>query len=161
MILYRIVKCIYADDLSGTGARLYGGRWNSEGKPAVYLASSRSLAVLEVLVHLPPLMIPNDFCLVEIDVPENSIIQISPDKFPENWKDISPPTALKQFGDRFLNKNECLLMKVPSAVVPAEFNYLLNTRHPDMKKVKVLKKQRFDFDERLVASTNPPQRREL
>ena len=70
MILYRIARCTYANDLSGTGARLYGGRWNSIGKPATYLASSCSLAMLEVLVHLQPLMVPDDFCLVEVDVPE-------------------------------------------------------------------------------------------
>jgi RES domain-containing protein len=149
MILYRIVKCTYADDLSGTGARLYGGRWNSEGKPAVYLASSRSLAVLEVLVHLPPLMIPNDYCLVEIEVPDNNITQITIDQLPANWKDISPPVVLRQTGDEFLKKQTNLLMKVPSAIVPAEFNFLVNTRHPDMKKVKVLKSQPFNFDERL------------
>ncbi|GAC1309216.1 MAG: RES family NAD+ phosphorylase [Mucilaginibacter sp.] len=150
MILYRIVKCSYADDLSGTGARLYGGRWSSEGRPAVYLASSRSLAVLEVLVHLPPLMIPNDYCLVEIDVPDNSITQISDNQLPVSWKDISPPLVLRQTGDEFLKKQADLLMKVPSAIVPAEFNYLLNTRHPDMKKVKILKSEPFDFDQRLV-----------
>jgi RES domain-containing protein len=150
MVLYRIVKCGYADDLSGTGARLYGGRWNSEGKPAIYLASSRSLAVLEVLVHLPPLMIPDDYCLVEIEVPDNSIKQISVNDLPDNWKDISPPTALKQMGDDFLKKQAYLLMKMPSSIVSQEHNYLLNTQHPGMKKVKILKKELFNFDERLV-----------
>jgi RES domain-containing protein len=150
MVLYRIVKCSYADDLGGTGARLYGGRWNSEGKPALYLASSRSLAVLEVLVHLPPLMIPDDYCLVEIEVPDNSITHIAVDQLPPAWKDISPPVALKQIGDDFLRKQEHLLMKVPSSIVPAEYNYLLNPLHHTIKKVKVLKKQPFNFDERLV-----------
>src|SRR5665213_3114986 len=102
MVLYRIVKCSYANDLSGTGARLYGGRWNSEGKSAIYLASSRSLAVLEVLVHLPPLMIPDNYCLVEIEVPDNSITHIEIEDLPHNWKDISPPMALSKIGDEFL-----------------------------------------------------------
>jgi RES domain-containing protein len=83
MILYRIAKCNYAGDLSGTGARLYGGRWNSEGKPMLYTASSRALAVLEVLVHLSPLLVPNNFCLVEIEVPENSIYTLTPDLLPQ------------------------------------------------------------------------------
>jgi RES domain-containing protein len=150
MVLYRIVKCNYADDLSGTGARLYGGRWNSEGKPTIYLASSRSLAVLEVLVHLPPLMIPDNYCLVEIEVPDNSITRISINDLPDNWKDISPPIALRQTGDEFLKKQEHLLMQVPSSIVPMEFNYLLNPHHQAMKKVKILTKEPFDFDERLV-----------
>jgi RES domain-containing protein len=150
MVLYRIVKCDYADDLSGTGARLYGGRWNSEGKPAIYLASSRSLALLEVLVHLPPLMIPDNYCLTEIEVPDNSIIDILEDSLPDNWKDISSPIVLRQIGDDFLKKKEHLLMKVPSSIVPMECNYLLNPLHSAMKKVKVLKKKAFNFDERLV-----------
>jgi len=150
MILYRIVKCNYARDLSGTGARLYGGRWNSEGKPAVYLASSGSLAVLEVLVHLPPLMIPDDFCLVEIEVPDNSISQIAIEGLPENWKDISPPVALKEIGDDFLKKQTFLLLKMPSSIVPMEYNYLLNPLYPGIKKVKIVKSEPFDFDSRLV-----------
>jgi RES domain-containing protein len=150
MILYRIVNCDYAGDLSGTGGRLYGGRWHNEGKAALYLASSRSLAVLEVLVHLPPLMIPDNYCLVEIEVPDNDIISINIEDLPPDWKDISPPMALKQMGDKFLKKREYLLMKMPSSIVPMEFNYLLNPHHPAIKKVKVLKKEPFDFDRRLI-----------
>jgi len=150
MVLYRIVNCSYADDLSGMGARLYGGRWNSEGKPAIYLASSRSLAVLEVLVHLPPLMIPDNYCLVEIEVPDNSILDINIDDLPSNWNDVSPPAMLKRIGDEFLKKQDHLLMKVPSSIVPMEYNYLLNPLHPSMKKVKILKKAPFDFDKRLA-----------
>ncbi|HAL81379.1 MAG TPA: RES domain-containing protein [Mucilaginibacter sp.] len=149
MVLYRIVKCKYARDLSGAGARLYGGKRNSEGKPAIYLASSRSLAVLEVLVHLPPLMIPDDFCLVEIEVPDNSITQIAIEDLPENWKEISPPVALKEMGDAFLKKQACLLLKMPSSIVPMEYNYLLNPLHPGIKKVKIVKSEHFDFDSRL------------
>jgi RES domain-containing protein len=150
MVLYRIVNCSYADDLSGMGARLYGGRWNSEGKPAIYLASSRSLAVLEVLVHLPPLMIPDNYCLVEIEVQDNSILDIDIDDLPSNWNDVSPPVMLKRIGDEFLKKQDHLLMKVPSSIVPMEYNYLLNPLHPAMKKVKILKKAPFDFDKRLA-----------
>ncbi|BAU53347.1 RES family NAD+ phosphorylase [Mucilaginibacter gotjawali] len=150
MVLYRITKCNYANDLSGTGARLYGGRWNSEGKDAIYLASSRSLAVLEVLVHLPPLMIPDGYCLVEIEVPDNSIKQIYIEAMPANWKDVAGPVALKRIGDEFLKDQQYLLMKMPSSIVPMEHNYLLNPQHPAMKKVRILKSESFDFDERLV-----------
>jgi len=150
MVLYRLAKCGYADDLSGTGARLYGGRWNSEGKPAVYLASSGSLAVLEVLVHLPPLMIPNGYCITEISVPEHSTFSIKKEDLPNNWKDIVQPIALKKIGDQFLTKRDCLLLKVPSAIIPFEYNYVMNPNHPDFKQVHVLKKQTFDFDERLI-----------
>src|SRR5438067_13369718 len=146
MILYRIAKCNYAGDLSGTGARLYGGRWNSEGKPMLYTASSRALAVLEVLVHLSPLLVPNNFCLVEIEVPENSIYTLTPDLLPLNWRDISPPIALRDLGDDFLRKQEHLLMKVPSSIVPAEYNCLLNPLHPDASKAIVINREPFSFD---------------
>ena len=150
MILYRIARCTYANDLSGTGARLFGGRWNSIGKPATYLASSCSLAMLEVLVHLQPLMVPDDFCLVEVDVPDKHIQTIATNILPNDWKDISPPQILARIGDDFLKKQDYFMLKVPSAIVPAEYNYLLNPLHPDMKKVKVIKAEPFDFDSRLV-----------
>ncbi|WEA03088.1 RES family NAD+ phosphorylase [Mucilaginibacter sp. SJ] len=150
MILYRITKCNYAADLSGTGARLYGGRWNSEGKPMLYLASSRSLAVLEVLVHLDPLIIPGNYCLTEIEVPDSKIITVEAEQLPEDWRDISGPVILRQLGDAFLKKQEYLIMKVPSSIVPAEYNYLLNPLHPDACEVKLLKKEPFSFDRRLI-----------
>jgi RES domain-containing protein len=150
MILYRIVNCLYANDLSGTGGRLFGGRWNNVGKPALYLASSRALAVLEVLVHLNPLVLPDNHCLVEVEVPENSITEITIDKLPDNWKDTSPPDTLQQTGDEFLKKQEHLLMKVPSSIVPMEHNYIVNPLHPGSKNIKILKKEPFDFDSRLV-----------
>jgi len=150
MTLYRITNCEYANDLSGAGARLFGGRWNSEGRPALYLASSRALAVLEVLVHLPPLMIPDNYCLVEIEVPDTGITEIKIEDLPDDWKDVSPPASLKQIGNKFLKKGEHLLMKMPSSVVPMEYNYLLNPHHPAGQKVKVLKNEPFAFDVRLV-----------
>ncbi|MFC0515221.1 RES family NAD+ phosphorylase [Mucilaginibacter angelicae] len=150
MILYRITKCNYAADLSGSGARLYGGRWNSEGKPMLYLASSQSLAVLEVLVHLDPLIIPGNYCLAEIEVPDSKIITVEVEQLPEDWRDISGPVILRELGDSFLKKQEYLLMKVPSSIVPAEFNYLLNPLHPDAFDVKLLKREPFGFDRRLL-----------
>jgi RES domain-containing protein len=151
MILYRISNCNYINDLSGTGTRLYGGRWNSKGKPGLYLASSRALAVLEVLVHLQPLLIPDNFCLAEIEVPDDSIEQVAVNHLPSNWKDISPPGDLKKIGDNFLLGKKHLTLKIPSAVVEAEFNFLVNPLHPDMQKVKILNQEPFSFDERLIS----------
>ena len=152
MVLYRITRCVYANDLSGTGARLFGGRWNGIGRSALYLASSCALAVLEVLVHLPPLLIPEEYCLVEIEVPDNSITIISASGLPANWKEISPPDGLQLIGNEFIEKAENLLMRVPSSIVPMEYNYILNPLHPLSSEVKILGKQPFDFDERLIKS---------
>lgn len=152
MILYRIAKCNYAGDLSGTGARLYGGRWNSIGQAMVYMAASPSLAVLEVLVHLPPSIFPANFCISEFDIPSDSTLTADDASLPNDWQDISPPVALKRLGDAFLKQNKYLLMKVPSVIVPQEFNYLFNPLHPDADKAKLVSKKPFSFDERLVKS---------
>ncbi|MGN6178463.1 MAG: RES family NAD+ phosphorylase [Mucilaginibacter sp.] len=152
MILYRIAKCNYAADLSGAGARLYGGRWNSIGQPMVYMAASPSLAVLEVLVHLPPSIFPANFCLAEFDISDNSILTADNASLPDDWQDVSPPIALKRLGDAFLKQNKYLLMKVPSVIVPQEFNYLLNPLHTDAAKIKLVEKKAFSFDARLVST---------
>jgi RES domain-containing protein len=153
MILYRIADCSYVNDLSGTGTRIFGGRWSSKGKPGVYLASSRALAVLEVLVHLQPLFIPDNFCLAEIEVPADSMEQTDISNLLSNWKDVSPPAQIKKIGDDFLKEKKFLALQLPSAIVQAEFNFLINPLHKEMKKVKVLRVEPFSFDERLIQTT--------
>jgi RES domain-containing protein len=149
MLLYRIAKCDYIADLSGTGARLYGGRWNSIGKPVVYLASSRALAVLEVLVHLPPTLIPDNFCQLTLEVPDD-VQTLEVNQLPANWQEYPEPAVLKTMGDAFIKANQHLLLKVPSAVVKEEFNYLLNPAHASAQSVKIADQQLFSFDERLI-----------
>ena len=105
MILYRIANARYADDLSGSGARLYGGRWNSEGRAMVYLASSRSLAILESLVHLSPTNIPAGYVMLTIDAPDD-FFEIDIKLLPDNWNEYPEPNILKQIGNSFLQKNE-------------------------------------------------------
>ena len=149
MLLYRITRQTYANDLSGTGARLYGGRWNNIGRAMVYTASSRSLATLEALVHLPTAIIPDDFCLVLIEAPED-VFEADTSLFPPNWNAYPEPEVLKRTGDFFLKQNQHLLMKVPSAIVKQEFNYLINPGHAKISKVKIVAIEPFTFDERLL-----------
>ena len=104
MILYRIVKCAYAD-LNGTGARLFGGRWNSEGRPMVYLASSRSLATLEALAHLSPTNIPDGFCMMMIDAPDD-FAEVDTASLPESWHEFPEPMGLKRIGNNFIAENK-------------------------------------------------------
>jgi RES domain-containing protein len=148
MLLYRLVKCIYAD-LSGTGARLYGGRWNSEGKAMVYLTSSRSLGALEALAHLSPTNLPNDYCMMAIETPDN-FMEADIDTLPKNWHEFPEPNSLKHIGNSFLQENKYLLLKVPSAIVKEEYNYLMNPQHPQFAEIKILSTQPFHFDARLT-----------
>ncbi|PJJ79609.1 RES family NAD+ phosphorylase [Mucilaginibacter auburnensis] len=150
MILYRLCKCVYADDLSGNGARLYGGRWNSEGRAMLYTASSRSLAVLEALVHLSPTNMPDDFCMLTIEAPDDYTI-LDVETLPKDWREYPEKQILKQTGNNFLKEAKHLLLQVPSALVSEEFNYLLNPMHPNASSVKTISKRAFSFDERLLS----------
>jgi RES domain-containing protein len=152
MLLYRLTKCVYANDLSGAGARLYGGRWNSEGRAMVYLASSRSLAVLEALVHLPPTNVPNEYCMVVIETPDD-FESINEVLLPKNWQDQPDLDILKQFGNDFLFARKHLLFKVPSAIVNEEYNYLLNPAHTTAQKIKLKSVTPFIFDNRLISES--------
>jgi RES domain-containing protein len=152
MKVYRIEREKYLDStLQGIGAAFAEGyRWNSMHTYLVYTAESRALATLEVSVHLDfSEDLPTDRFYVEIDIPDNiEIATLSIDQLPQNW-DAKPPILETQFiGDDFVFQKNAAVLKVPSAIVPAEFNYLINPNHPDAAKIKVLSTQRFQFDNR-------------
>src|SRR4051812_39929208 len=104
MILYRLTKLTYAHDLSGAGAKAYGGRWNSKGSAMIYLASSRSLAILEVLVHLPPSIVPDGYCMITIEAPDD-FKTFDIDLLPQDWTASPDDYNLKLIGNRFLSEN--------------------------------------------------------
>jgi|SRR5690625_2729059 len=150
MELYRIAKCQYIDDLSGTGAKTYGGRWNSKGYPVVYTAGSRSLAALETLVHVPQKNIPPDLCIVTLSIPSNIEIQeVALTSLPKEWKSIPIHHTLQKTGDEWLQTGKTAILQVPSVVIPEEFNYLINPLHPNSSKIKIKEENAFAFDERI------------
>lgn len=148
MILYRISGRKFAHDTSGTGAKLFGGRWNSVGIHMHYMASSRALAALEVLVNKGTMGTGN-FCLTTFEVPENSIQTISLAQLPRNWKKYPAPAKLQQIGDQFVKEGKFLLLKVPSAIITDEYNFLMNCNHHLADQIKVIDVKRFSFDDRL------------
>jgi RES domain-containing protein len=151
MIVYRICNTRYANDINGIGSKLYGGRWNNVGNAVVYSSSTRALAALEVLVHLPPKNVKlMDFSLVAIEVPENNVDEISYAKIKDELIRNGLNSNFKLIGDNWLKKNTTLLLKVPSVVISEEFNYLINPLHKDFHKVKIKETKLFRFDERLV-----------
>jgi RES domain-containing protein len=150
MVLYRISNCNRADDLSGTGAKLFGGRWNSIGTPMHYMAASRALAALEVLANKNTMNDAPNFCLSIFDVPEESIFAIEIQDLPKNWKKYPAISSLKKMGDEFVKQGKFLLLKVPSAIIEDEYNFLMNVYHPLAKKLKLKEIKPFHFDGRLV-----------
>lgn len=151
MILYRFSRKEFGMKLSGRGAELYGGRWNSKGIPVIYCAESRALAVTEMIAYTPPGLIPEGYQLhiIEVPYPLDPACIISAKKLPNDWKKYPHGKVTKKIGDDFISSQKCLLIQVPSALVEGEFNYLLNPHHPDFEQVKVLEVLPFNFNERL------------
>ncbi|MDE1191639.1 MAG: RES family NAD+ phosphorylase [Arachidicoccus sp.] len=150
MTVYRLCKGKYKNDLSGKGAELAGGRWNKKGFPVIYTSESRALCTTEIAVHIPLGIIPNDYYLVTIYIPDDiAIEEIKPNTLPADWKDIPYGYSTQEIGDSFLQANNYLILKVPSVVVPGDFNYLINPNHPDFRYIKITKTEKFEFDKRL------------
>jgi RES domain-containing protein len=150
MEVFRLTSAKYAQDLSGTGAKIHGGRWNQKGEAVLYTAGSRALALVEVLVHLTNAFLPLNYQLITIYIPDDSIVEIPQKSLPKDWKNIEPQESTKKITAKWLTENEYLVLKVPSVVVEGEFNYLVNPLHSDFSKIKVLKTEPFSFDERLM-----------
>ena len=149
MIVYRLSKSIYASDLSGKGAEKVGGRWNSVGVPIVYTSESRALATAEVAVHISLSNIPTDYRIISIEIPDDSIFIPELKILPTDWADIPPKDESQKYGDRFVDEGKYLTMKVPSAVIPGDFNYLINSRHKDIGLVEIKDITSYLFDRRL------------
>lgn len=151
MKVYRVCHNIYANDLSGNGARLHGGRWNSPGLPALYTSSSQSLAILELLANTSSAILQQHFLLLTIAIPPGaSIRKIAEKDLPVNWNIFPAPLNIQKKGDQWLKEGKELLLKVPSVIVPAEFNYVINPMHPDIGKVRVLSSQALVLDKRII-----------
>jgi RES domain-containing protein len=154
MKVFRIEREKYLETtLKGVGAALTEGyRCNSLNTYLVYTAESRALATLEVSVHLDfSEDLPTDRFYVEIEIPDDiEILELSIEQLPENW-DSKPPILETQFiGDDFVSQKNAAVLKVPSAIVPPEFNYIINSNHPDSAKIKVISTQKLLFDNRFI-----------
>ena len=148
MIVYRITNSAYKDDISGTGAKLMGARWNSKGVPVLYTSQHISLAVLEMLVNTNFKDYAIALDLMYLKFPDElPVTFIEQGSLKSNWKDDFEYT--RYMGDEFLKQKESLILKVPSAVIQEEFNYLANPMHADFKKIKLTKTKSFWPDERL------------
>lgn len=149
--LWRIVKAKHAASaFDGEGARRYGGRWNPRGTQVVYLGGTLSLAALETFVHLAPEDARLALVAIEVVVPESVKFTELPTKaLPPDWRNEPPPHATQAIGLDWTRRNEAALLRVPSVIVPREFNYLLNPNHRDFAKLKIRPPIPFGFDSRM------------
>jgi RES domain-containing protein len=147
MILYRFSRSEYANDISGEGARLKGGRWNSKGFSVIYTSSAISLALLELLIHNVSYEEIQSNVLMQIEVHDQPAKTLTKTSLKQNWqRDIDYSRFI---GNEFLKNKESLLLKVPSAIIPDEYNVLINSEHPGFKKITLVSAKIFEFDVRL------------
>ena len=153
MQVFRIAQKAFINDLSGEGARLFGGRWNHRGVPVLYTAESRSLAALELLVHLQKLSGISDLSILTLEIPEKAkiddITKIT--KLPSGWEKFTVHSELQDFVSQWI-KTDGFILKVPSAIIKEESNYLINPRHKNITKLKIISIEDFFLDERLIFS---------
>jgi len=149
MTVYRIAACKYINDLSGEGAFRYGARWNSPGTRMLYTAESSALAMLEALAHITMLPLVQPYCMVRLLVPD-SVEILDMNTLPENWNAMPAPDTLNRIGNEFVATGKALALKVPSVLVPDNFNFLINPTHPFFSEMKVIAITNISFDQRLV-----------
>jgi RES domain-containing protein len=155
MRIWRICRREYSQAaLEGEGGLWASGRWHHKGHRVVYCAEHASLAALETLVHSEPALAPADLVLVEVDAPEHlAVTVVDAAALPANWHETPAPSVLQDVGTRWLQSRASVLLCVPSAVIAAERNYLVNPEHPEAGLVRVVSTTAFRFDSRLVRAT--------
>ncbi|MBI4624913.1 MAG: RES domain-containing protein [Verrucomicrobia bacterium] len=150
VLVWRLLRKRYADEaFSGEGSRRFGARWSPAGINVVYCAESRSLATLEVLVNVrdPKLLYAQSWVLIPAELPAGAIER--PAQVPASWRANPYSPATQHFGAEWVRSARSVALRIPSVVVPGEFNYLLNPAHPDFACVRIGKPVAFHFDSRL------------
>jgi RES domain-containing protein len=148
MTTYRLATSNFANDISGEGSKLYGGRWNSIGLAGLYTSENISLCILEILVRATKKTSPDSYTLISITVPDDDISTISFKKLKKEWQHDIEYT--RDIGSNFLKENQALCIKVPSAIVMQENNFLINPLHKDFTKVKIISFELLELDKRLM-----------
>jgi RES domain-containing protein len=150
MRVYRLCRASYPP-YDGEGARRAGGRWNSKGARVVYMSENRSLAVLEILVHLSDVL-PDKYVLGSADLPDDVSPEVLIDsELPENWATlvVGEQHSTRQLGDEWLRRRNSVMLAVPS-VTSGERNFLLNPEHPQFRQIDFHDPVPFRFDTRLL-----------
>ena len=150
---WRIVrKKRLPDAFTGEGARLGGGRWNHVGTPVVYVSETLSLAALELFIHFTrkDIKLSKSLVAIPIEIPDSlKITEVSIKELKADWRMSPPSNSTKDIGTEWAQNGVSPILRVPSAVIPHEFNLVLNPKHSDFIMIKIGKEQSFMLDERM------------
>jgi RES domain-containing protein len=151
MEVFRIAKEDY-QELDGIGGLFYPGRWHEKGNRVIYTSEHRSLAAFEALVHISkPIFLSINFVLISVFIPDQAVVQEIPlELLQPGWDNYEYKLEIQKFGTHFLKEKNHLLLKVPSAIIKHEFNYIINPLHPLFKECKTIQTESFLFDNRLM-----------
>lgn len=149
MEVYHLGKTKFADQLTGEGAKLHGGRWNLIGHPCIYTSESRALSVLEYAANVQLEEMPASLSITVYSLPDRSWKEFLISDLPQNWQEVPAPQETKEWGSGHLQAAKILALKIPSVIIPSEFNFILNPLHPDFKKIKIKEILPFSFDTRI------------
>lgn len=147
MLVYHLGVAQFADQLTGEGAKLYGGRWNLVGHPCIYAGETKALCALEYAANVLLEDMPENLAFTTYEIPNDNLVSFGADQLPFGWQNTPPSKATQIWGSETLNGK--LAIRVPSVIIPSEFNFVLNPLHPDFKKVKVKAVESFTFDPRI------------
>lgn len=150
MEVFRISKELYSTKLSSSGS---ANRWNFDREYVIYTGSSRSLSTLELIVHSGAVKpkLPYKVMVISLADYDELYKQITLKELPKNWRDLSAYSDLQKIGSHWYSSQESLILKVPSAVIPMEYNYIINTKHPEFKKhVSLVRREEYFWDKRLT-----------
>lgn len=151
MLIYRLCGARHlATAFTGLGASLAGGRWNHRGTAVIYGSGSLALSALESLVHFSARTAPPDYVRFEIVVPAGVRVEaVDRASLPPGWAEEDPPLTTRDLGTRWAEGGRSLILKIPSAIIPTEHNYLINPRHQDFTRLSIGPPLPFFFDPRL------------
>lgn len=153
MRTWRICREAYAKDpLSGRGGLFTSGRWHTRGRRIVYSSATLSLAALELLVHADKDTLPVDLVQIEIDIPSDlALARVDLSELPKTWRSHPSPSAVQALGNHWLTAMSSAAVMVPSALIPSEWNILINPSHPEAGKILVVSATKFNYAPRLFS----------
>jgi RES domain-containing protein len=151
MFVYRLGRRKWANDLTGEGSRLHGGRWNNVGTPCIYTSASRALCVLEYSCHVSLDDVARALTFTVYDIPGDTIFVCEEASLPGNWRTMHHTEECRNYGSKLLHEDH-LIIRVPSVVLPYEYNYLLNPQHPGFsQKITIVNIEDYSYDIRIKA----------
>ncbi len=149
---WRITRKKYLNQaFTGEGAKIWSGRWNPAGYPAVYCAQSLSLAILELIVHLEDDIDIESFMAIPVSFSSNSVQTLPESKLPKTWNNLPISPASMQVGKKWLDEKKFLVLEVPSTIVPIESNYILNPLHHSFGQIEIGEPREILFDPRIAS----------